>query len=217
MAIFVSMKKLTAFFKNPWIVGVGTILIAFLLTDVIFKQNLLLKAWNWLIQMISTNTNFSIWVILVGIIGIVLFLFIFIKIRNFGFNNVKNSKIGEYTFRELHRILRTEHIRESNSVLIKTDFSQFSLLEIFDACHSRLSAGVNIENDLFLYHDVCPRLYLFSLMDKEDEKFKSPDLITHHYTMNENGKKFWTILNKLSIKYRLKEEKAKELKKRIKQ
>ena len=187
-----------------------------IITDIIFKQNILSKGWNWLIQTLGNKVNLTIGIILAVVLVIALFIFLFIKIKKYFFKNDRNVKIGEYNFRELHRILRTEHIRESDSALLKTDFSQFSVLEIFEACHSRLSAGINIESDLFLYHDVCPRLHLFGLMEKEDKKYENQDIITHHYTINENGKKFWAILNKLSIKYRLKDEKANELNKRIK-
>ena len=209
------MKKLTTFLKNGWTVGIGTTLIVWFITDVIFKQNLLSKGWNWLIRILTNKINISVGTILGIALGITLLIFLFVKIKKNFFDNDRNTKIGEYSFKELHRILRTEYIRESDSVLIRNDYSQLSVLEIFNACHSRLSAGINIESDLFLYHDVCPRLHLFGLMDREDKKYESPDVITHHYTLNENGKKFWAILNKLSIKYRLKEERAKELSKKM--
>ena len=203
------MKRLTAFLKNGWTIGIGTALIAWFITDVLFKQKILSRSWQIVIQELTTKAYLSVGIILAIIFAAILLIFLFIKVRKHFFDNDKNSKIGEYSFKQLERILQSEHISKSNSALIRNDFSQFSLLEIFIACHSRLAAGINIESDLFLYHDVCPRLHLFGLMDREDQKFENPDLITHHYTINEIGKKFWAILKKLSIKNRLDHERQK--------
>jgi hypothetical protein len=207
------MKRLTGFFKNGWIIGIGTALITWFITDVLFKQKFLSRSWHFVIRELTNKVYLSIGIILAIISGGILLIFLFIKIRKHFFDNDKNSKIGEYSFKQLERILRSEHISKSDSALIRNDYSQFSLLEIFITWHSRLAAGINIESDLFLYHDVCPRLHLFGLMDREDQKFESPDLITHHYTIIENGKKFWAILNKLSIKHRLEYERQKTGKK----
>ena len=211
------MKAITKkIFKNPWVRGIGSPLIVLFITDVIFKQNWIGKGWSWMHQFLLFQLHTRIWVILTIISTLLFFFFLFRWIKQKYFHKEWNSKIGNYTFKQLHTIMRTEHIYQSNSALIYQDYSSFNLLQLFDVFHSRISAGATLDGDLFLYHDLCPRLHMFGLMDKTDAKSKYADIIEHHYTLNENGKKFWAVLNKLSIKHRLKAEKMKEVQQKLK-
>lgn len=165
----------------------------------------------WFQLILLLNQDVKVYWALIAVITVALGYLVIEKIMR----KVLNTKIGNHTFRQLHMILRTEHIRNSNSAIVSRDFSQFSILDIFIATHCRLAAGINLNSDLFLYHDVCPVLFLFDLMDRKDTTHKDIDLITHHYTLNNNGKLFWSVLSNLSIPNRMKDEKIKELQNKL--
>jgi hypothetical protein len=204
------MKIINKLLKNPWVQGIGTPLILLFITDIILKQNWIGKGGSLLLYFLSLQIITRVWIILIIISTIIVAALLISWIKRKLFSKDWNTKIGHYTFKDLHSIMRTEHIYEPTHVLVQlsqADYSQFSVAELFNIYHSRLSTGVGLEDDLFLYHNLCPRLFMFGLMDKADIKDNGTGLILHHYTMNDNGKLFWAIWNKLSIKQRLKNEK----------
>lgn len=206
------MAMLKKILKNGWVKAVVAPLIVFFFTDVVFKQNLLAKGWSSIKEITSPKIITNVWVILLIILSIILILFLIFWIRRRYFHKDWNTKIGNYTFKQLYSIMKTEHIHDEPHPLRQLrqgDFSQFSILELFIAHHQVLSSGVDLEGDLFLYHSVCPRLHLYGLLDKADTKYNNPDYVLHHYTINDSGKNFWATLNKLSIKARLENERKK--------
>jgi len=161
--------------------------------------------WDQFVALL--NQNVKVWWVLATMIALFLAGY-FIRKR---LRRDWNAKIGNFTFKQLYDIMRTETIPEQTMAmqLNREDISDIPMLDLFIGFHSILSMGVDLEtrDRGILYGLLCPKLHLFGLMDKQDFRYENPDLTTHQYTMSENGKVFWAILNKLSIPNRLKEHK----------
>lgn len=147
----------------------------------------------------SKTFSFPIYYFIIVIVA----LYLFIKIKNIYFDKRLNTKIGLYTFSELHKILQAEFVTERTLGMewaIREPVTA-SLLDQFIGFHVVLSQGVDFNTRLkdggYIYGILCPKLHGYGLLDKVSKVEEDVGITTHSYSLSENGKLFWATLNKL--------------------
>lgn len=197
-------NKVISFFKSNWkkivngiiITGIIYLVTSFLaiIFDYSFKQ-----ITNLLIE--GLRLEIPIYLVFI-IIVIIIFLFFFIKNK---VNSIWNEKIGDYTFKELHKVLREQNfpVRTRAMEWSGQKAPKDNLLSLYCFFKPYLNMGVTLDLKIgdggYLYGVFCPKMVSYGIIEQIVIKNleKGHETIEFYkYQVTPIGHKFYNLLEK---------------------
>lgn len=128
-----------------------------------------------------------------------------------------DEQMGNYTFKELYNILRTEKLpaRTTGMIMSEMEAPTDDLLFLFRVSYLELNKGLGFDHDLkdggYTYTYLAPRLVGFGLVEVYQKPLGyAPDFKKTAYKTSDLGHKFHASLDKVDLAERMKELRTKK-------
>ena len=150
------------------------------------------------------NFQIPIYIIL-SLIGLLYLIKLAVHFYTNKHSSYWNEKIGDYTFKDLYQILRSQTLPLTTNAMqwMGRQAPKDDLLVQFYIYKMYLNMGVSLDLDTgdggYLYGILCPKLVSYGLVERIDYKDTRTEMDLIKYQTTENGNKFYVTLEKLLV------------------